>query len=98
MRKRRGFSGNAAPSGVRWLLKTMPWPCNFENILGGIYITVGNVPTERTDMGSYRQSLLHYLTTFEPLHRCEARIDSNDCLPLSLSLFTQDAHECPSTG
>ena len=98
MRKRRGFSGNAAPSGVRWLLKTMPWPCNFENILGGIHITVGNVPTERTDMGSHRQTLLHDLATFEALLRGEARIDSNNCVPGSLSLFTQDVEECAPTG
>src|SRR2546421_867648 len=42
MRKRRGFSGNAAPIGVRWLLKAMPWPCAFENILKCFHVLYYN--------------------------------------------------------
>src|SRR6266496_2572557 len=58
MRKRRGFSGNAAPIGVRWLLKAMPWPGKLENILCGIGITVCHIATARTDMGSDRQTFV----------------------------------------
>src|SRR6266700_703736 len=58
MRKRRGFSGNAAPIGVRCLLKAMPWPGKLENILCGIGITVCHIATARTDMGSDRQTFV----------------------------------------
>ncbi len=98
MRKRRGFSGNAAPTGVRSLLKAMPWPCTFEDILGSIDITVGYRATERTDMGSYRQTLLDDLTTREALLRGEARIDSYHPMTSSLSLFFEDVEECAPTG
>src|SRR5947209_10227034 len=98
MRKRRGFSGNAAPMCVRWLLKAMPWPCNLENILGSIDITVGDIAAERTDMGSYRQTLLHDLTTFEAFLRGEARIDSYHPMTSSLSLFFEDVEERAPTG
>src|SRR6266487_4760706 len=98
MRKRRGFSGNAAPIGVRWLLKAMPWPCTFQNILSGIDITVCHIATERTDMGTHRQRFLHDLATFETLLRCEARIHSYHCVTSSFSLFTEDVEECAPTG
>ena len=87
MRKRRGFSGNAAPSGVRWLLKAMPWPCKFENILSGVDITVSDIPTERTDMGSHRQRFLHDLPTVVALLRGETRVHSDHLMTSSLSLL-----------
>jgi len=93
MRKRRGFSGNAAPIGVRWLLKAVPRPCEFEDILGGIDITVSNVPTERTDMGSYRQRFLHHLSTLVAFLRGETRVDSNDLMSSTLSLNFKDSEE-----
>ena len=98
MRKRRGFSGNAAPIGVRWLLKAVPQPCPFENILGGIHITVGSIATERTAMGSYRQTLLYDLATVVALLRGEARIDSYHPMTSSFSLFCKDAEECAPTS
>ncbi len=93
MRKRRGFSGNAAPIGVRWLLKAVPRPCEFEDILGGIDITVSNVPTERTDMGSYRQRFLHNLSTLVAFLRGETRVHSDDLMSSTLSLNFKDSEE-----
>ena len=98
MGKRRGFSGNAAPSGVRWLLMAVPQPCTFENILGGIHITVGYIATERTNMGSYRQTLLYDLATVVALLRGEARIDSYHPMTSSCSLFFKDVEECAPTS
>src|SRR5207247_9699441 len=54
--------------------------------------------TERTDMGSYRQTLLYDHTTFEALLRREARIDSDHPMTSSLSLFFEDVEECAPTS
>src|SRR6266571_7219181 len=86
MRKRRGFSGNAAPIGVRWLLKAMPWPGKLENILSGIDITVCHIATARTDMGSDRQTLLDDLPTLVAFLRGETRVHSDDLMSSTLSL------------
>jgi hypothetical protein len=97
MRKRGGFSGNAAPSGVRWLLKAMPWPCNCENILSGIDIAVCNIAAERTHVSTYRQTLLYNLTACEAFLGGEARIDSYHPMTSSLSLFFEDVEKCAPT-
>jgi hypothetical protein len=76
----------------------MPWPSTFENILSGVDITVSNVSTERTDMGSHRKRFLHNLAAFEALLRGEARVDSYHCVPSSLSLFTQDSEKRAPTS
>src|SRR6266567_3983388 len=88
-----GFSGNAAPSGVRWLLKAMPWPGTFKNILSGIDITISEIPAERTHMRTYRQRLLHYLATFETLLRGEARVHSDDLMSSVCSFGFKDVEE-----
>ena len=49
-------------------------------------------------MGSYRQTLLDGLATFEALLRGEARVHSNHLMTSSCSLFTQDVEECTPTG
>ena len=64
----------------------------------GIDITVGHIATERTDMGTHRQTLLDDLATFEALLRCEALVHSNHLMTSSLSLFTQDVEKCAPTG
>src|SRR6266852_9850008 len=98
MRKRRGFSGNAAPIGVRELLKAMPWPCTCEDILGGIGITISDRPAERTHMSPYRQTLVHDLTACVALLRGEARIHSDHLMTSSSSLLFKDSEKCAPTG
>src|SRR6266704_2202880 len=98
MRKRRGFSGNAAPIGVRWLLKAMPWPCKLENILSGIDITVCHIATERTDVGSYRQTLLYDLPTLVTLLACETRVHSYDLMPSTCSLCAENIEKRAPAG
>src|SRR5947207_656743 len=93
-----GFSGNASPSGGRELLKAVPLPCTFENIVSGIDITVSNVPTGRTDMGSYRKRFLHNLTTPVTLLRGEMRVDSDHLMTSSLSLILKDIEERAPTS
>ena len=93
MRKRRGFSGNAAPIGVRWLLKAMPWPCKLENILSGIDITVCHIATARTDMGSDRQTLWYDLPTLVAFLRGETGVHSDDLMSSTLSLNFKNVEE-----
>src|SRR5215813_5960335 len=71
----------------------MPWPCHFENILGGIDITVSNVPTERTDMGAYRQRFLHHLSTLVTFLRGESRVHSYDLMSSTCSLGFKNVEE-----
>src|SRR5947207_13002406 len=71
----------------------MPWPCHFENILGGIDITVSNVPTERADMGSYRQRFLHNLSTLVTFLRGETRVHSYDLMSSTCSLGFKNVEE-----
>src|SRR5712691_84469 len=97
-RKRGGFSGNAAPIGVRELLKAMPWPCTFQNILSGVHITISDIPAERTHMSTYRQTLLHDLTAGVAFLTGEARIDSYHLMTSSRSLLFKDIKECAPTG
>src|SRR2546428_13755603 len=99
MRKRRGFSGNAAPIGVRWLLKAMPWPGKLENILSGIDITVCHIATARTDMGSDRQTLWYDLPTLVAFLRGETRVHSVDLISSTLSLALMYVKEpAPQAG
>jgi hypothetical protein len=98
MRKRRGFSGNAAPIGVRSLLKAMPWPCTFKNILSGIDITIRDIPAERTNVSTYRQTLVHDLTACVAFLRGEARIDSYHLMTSSSSLLFKEIEKCAPTG
>jgi hypothetical protein len=76
----------------------MPWPCTVENVLRGIAITVSDVPTERTAMGSHRQTLLHDLSTFEALLRGEARIDSYHLMTSTCSLLFKKSEKCAPTS
>ena len=98
MRKRRGFSDNAAPIGVRWRLMAVPRPCTVENILSGVDITVCDIATARTTMCTNRQTLLYELTTSVTFLRGETGVHSNNCVPSSLSLFTQNVEECAPTS
>src|SRR6266516_5081660 len=98
MRKRTGFSGNAAPIGVRWLLKAMPWPCTFENILSGIDITICHIATERTNMGTDRQTLLHDLSALVTLLASETGTHSNHLMTSSCSLIFKNVEKCTPTG
>src|SRR5713226_5128983 len=58
----------------------MPWPCTFENILGGVDITVLNVAAIRTDMRTDRKRLLDNLTTPVAFLRGEAGVHSNNLM------------------
>ena len=72
----------------------VPLPCTFENIVSSIDITVSNVPTERTDMGSHRKRFLHNLATPVTLLRGETRVDSDDLMTSSLSLVFKNIEKC----
>src|SRR5271157_5571698 len=49
-------------------------------------------------MRTYRQRLLHHLSTCVTFLRCEARIDSSHTMPGSFSLVTEDGEKCAPTG
>src|SRR6266446_1108001 len=49
-------------------------------------------------MSTYRQRLLHDLSTFVTVLRGEARIDSSHTMPGSFSLVTEDVEKCAPTG
>lgn len=68
----------------------MPWPCNFENILSGIDITVCNVSTERADMGTHGKRFLHQFATVEAFLCRIAGVDSDDCMSSVFSFGTQN--------
>ncbi len=80
------------------VLKAMPWPCTFQNILRGIDIAVCNSAAERTHVSTDRQTLLYNLTAFEAILGGEARIDSYHPMTSSLSLFFEDAEKCAPTS
>src|SRR5712692_3342556 len=71
----------------------MPWPCTFENVLGGVDITILNVATRRTDMRTHAQRLLDDLTTPIALLRGVAGVHSHDLMTSSLSLICKDVEE-----
>jgi len=93
MRKRRGFSGNAAPIGVRWLLKAVPRPCSFQNILGGIDISIRHIAAERTHMGPYRQTLLYNFSALVTLLIGEMRVHSDHLMSSSCGLIFKDVEK-----
>src|SRR5712692_5718777 len=76
----------------------MPWPCTFQDILSGIDVTIGDIPTERTHMSPDRQTLLHDLTTVVALLRGEAWVHSYHLMTSSCSLLFKDVEECAPTG
>src|SRR5712692_10762593 len=71
----------------------MPWPSDFENILGGVDIAIFNVATDRTDMCTDRQRLLDDLPTPIAFLRGEAGVHSNDLMSSTLSLGSKDIEE-----
>jgi hypothetical protein len=76
----------------------MPWPGTSQNILGGIDITISDIPTERTQMRTDRQGFLHDLATSAALLRGEARIDSDHLMPSTCSLDFKDSEKRAPTG
>ena len=76
----------------------MSWPCTFEDILGGVDITISDIPAERTHMSTYRQALVHDLTACVSFLRGEARIDSDHSMTSSSSLLFKDIEKCAPTG
>src|SRR5436305_1953513 len=76
----------------------MPWPCTFEDILSSVDITVSDIATERTDMGSHRQRFLHDLPTFVAFLRGETRVHSDHLMTSSLGLLFKDSEECAPTS
>ena len=76
----------------------MPWPCKFEYVLGSVGISILNIATERTDMGSHRQRLLNDFPTLIAFLRGVAGIDSDDLMPSILSFDREDINELSPTG
>src|SRR5438876_5667998 len=76
----------------------MPWPCNCEDILSGIDIAVCNIAAERTNVSTYRQTLVYDLPTFEAFLGGEARVDSYHPMTSSLSLFFEDVEKPAPTS
>src|SRR6266852_3759933 len=93
-----GFSGNAAPIGVRSRLKAMPWPSNFEYILSSVDISILNVATERTDMRTDAQRLVDNLPTPIAFLRGVAGVHSDYLMSSTLSLGSEDVEECTPGG
>ena len=71
----------------------MPWPSNFEYILGGVDITIINVATRRTDMGTHRKRLLDNLTTPIAFLRGVAGVHADHLMSSTLSLNFKDIEE-----
>ena len=71
----------------------MPWPSDFENILGGVDIAIFNVATLRTEMRPDRKRLLDDLPTPRAFLRGEAGVHSNDLMSSTLSLGSEEVEE-----
>src|SRR5712691_1291747 len=71
----------------------MPWPGTFQNILGSVDISVLNVATRRTDMGTHRKRLLDHLTTAKALLRGVAGVHSNHLMSGACSLGSENVEE-----
>ncbi len=71
----------------------MPWPSDFENILGGVDIAIFNVATLRTDMRPDRKRLLDDLPTPRAFLRGVAGVHSDHLMTSSLSLIFKDVEE-----
>src|SRR5712692_2381896 len=76
----------------------MPWPGTVEDVFGGVHISISDIPTERTQMGTHRQTLLDDLATVVTVLRGEARVDSYHLMTRSFSLFFKDVEKCTPTG
>jgi hypothetical protein len=76
----------------------MPWPCTFQDILGRVDITVFNVATMRTDMGTDGKRLLDPLTTPRAFLRGVAGVHSNDLMSSTFSLGSENSEERASGG
>ncbi len=76
----------------------MPWPCNFEYILGGVDITIFNVATGWTDMRTDAQGLLDDLTTPIAFLRGIARVHSDHLMSSTCSLGFEDIEERAPRG
>src|SRR5712692_188237 len=76
----------------------MPWPCTFQYILGRVDITIFNVATVRTDMGTDGKRLLDPLTTPIAFLRGVAGVHSNDLMSSTLSLGSEYIEECAPGG
>src|SRR6266566_719275 len=98
MAKAGGFSGNAAPIGVRLRLKAVPLPGNFQDILGGVDISILNVATARADMRTDAQRLLDNLPTPIAFLRGVAGVHSDHLMSSTLSLGSEDVEECTPGG
>src|SRR5713226_1917012 len=71
----------------------MPWPCTFQYILGRVDITIFNVATVRTDMGTDGKRLLDPLTTPIAFLRGVAGVHSNDLMSSTFSLGSENIEE-----
>lgn len=71
----------------------MPWPSDFEYILGGVDIAIFNVATGRTDMRTDRKRFLDDLTTPGALLRGVAGVHSDDLVPSTCSLGSENVEE-----
>src|SRR5712692_7935747 len=71
----------------------MPWPSDFENILGGVDIAIFNVATDRADMRTHRKRLLDNLPTPIAFLRGVAGVHSDHLMTSSLSLIFKDIEE-----
>ncbi len=98
MGKPRGFSGNAEPIDLRWLLKAMPWPCTLQNILRGIDVSISNRATKRTHMRTNTERLWHDPSTLETLLRRVARVHSNHIMTGSCSLVLKNVEKRAPTS
>jgi hypothetical protein len=76
----------------------MPWPGNFENILGCVDISILNVATGRTDMRTDREGLLHNLSTSIALLTGEPGVHSYDSMSSILSFDSEDIEELSPTS
>ena len=80
----------------------MPWPSDFEDILGCVDITICNVATTKTDMRTHREGLLDHLTTLLTFLAGKTRVHSDHLMSSTFSLGSEDSEElapsCISNG
>src|SRR5712692_2388671 len=71
----------------------MPWPSNFEYVLGGVDVSILNVATPRADMRPHGKRLLDDLPKPETFLRSVAGVDSNDLMSSTFSLGSEYIEE-----
>jgi hypothetical protein len=76
----------------------MPWPSDFEDILGSVDIAIFNIATTRTDMRTNRERLLGNFPTLVTFLTGETGVHSNDLMSGAFSLGSEEVKKLAPTS